>query len=130
MNPQEIICSVLEPYKPFQIALFGSRASNRAKENSDYDIMVWWNKKNFPRNKWDTDQIFDNKMYLITDKLSEALGKPVDLVVMKYVNKWQNVISDRDQTFYECVKGEAIYYKNVGGNELIDMSIKEGLYKS
>ena len=28
-------------------------------------------------------------MYSIVDKLSEALGKPVDIVVMKYVNKWQ-----------------------------------------
>lgn len=130
MNHRDIICSVLEPYNPFQIALFGSRARERPKETSDYDIMVWWNKKNFPRNKWDTDQIFDDKMYSIVDKLSEALGKPVDLVVMKYVNKWQNVISDRDRTFYECVKGEAIYYKSIGGNELIDMSIKEGLYKS
>ena len=130
MNHRNIICSVLEPYKPFQIALFGSRATGRTKENSDYDIMVWWTKKNFPRNKWNSDNIFDDKMYSIVDKLSEALEKPVDLVVMKYVNKWQNVISDSDLTFYDCVKGEAIYYKDVGGNELIDMSIKEGLYKS
>ena len=130
MDHKNIICSVLEPYNPFQIALFGSRAIGRTKENSDYDIMVWWNKKNFPRSKWDTDQTFDDKMYSIVDELSETLGKPVDLVVMKYVDKWQNVISYKDRTFYECVKGEAIYYKNVGGNELIDMSIKEGLYKS
>jgi predicted nucleotidyltransferase len=130
MNYKNIIFSVLEPYKPYQIALFGSRARGSHKQNSDYDVMVWWNKKNFPRNKWDTDQMFDDRMYRIADKLSEALGNPVDLVVMKYINKWQNLISDRDQTFYECVKGEAIYYKNVGGNELIDMSIKEGLYKS
>lgn len=130
MNHRNIICSVLEPYKPYQIALFGSRATGRTNDNSDYDIMVWWNKKNFPRNKWDNGQIFDDKMYSIVDKLSEALGKPVDLVVMKYVNKWHNVISDRDRTFYECVKGQAIYYKNVGRNELFDMSIKEGLYKS
>lgn len=130
MNHRNKILDVLEPYNPFQIALFGSRARGNHKQNSDYDIMVWWNRKNFPRNKWDTDQIFDNRMYSIADKLSEALENPVDLVVMKYVDKWQNVMSDRDQTFYECVKGEAIYYKNVGGNELIDMSIKEGLYKS
>ena len=69
-------------------------------------------------------------MYSISNKLSEALGKPVDLVIMKYVAKWQNKISDQDKIFYECIKGEAIYYKSVGGNELIDMSIKEGLYKS
>lgn len=130
MNYKNIILGVLEPFNPLQVALFGSRARGNYKESSDYDVMVWWNKKNFPRNKWDTDQMFDDRMYKIVDKLSEELGSAVDLVVMKYVNKWQNLISDRDQTFYECVKGEAIYYKNVGGNELIDMSIKEGLYKS
>ena len=49
---------------------------------------------------------------------------------MKYMNKWQNSILDRDMVLYDCVKSEAIYYKDVGGNDLIDMSIKEGLYKT
>jgi len=130
MNYRNIICEVLEPYDPYQIALFGSRARGYFKKTSDFDIMVWWEKKLFPRNKYDSDQEFDNKMYYLSDQLSEALGSSVDLVVMKFMNKWQNTISDRDRVFYECVKSEAIYFKDVGGNDLIDMSIKEGLYKT
>jgi len=130
MNFKNIICEVLEPYNPYQIALFGSRARGSFKKTSDYDIMVWWEKKKFPRNKYESDREFDNKMYYLSNKLGERLGSSVDLVIMKYMKKWQNTISDRDTTFYNCVKSEAIYFKNVGGNELIDMSIKEGLYKT
>jgi len=130
MNFKNIICEVLEPYNPYQIALFGSRARGFFKKTSDYDIMVWWEKKKFPRNKYESDREFDNKMYYLSNKLGERLGSSVDLVIMKYMKKWQNTISDRDTTFYNCVKSEAIYFKNVGGNELIDMSIKEGLYKT
>ena len=130
MNIKNIICKVLDPYNPYQIALFGSRARGCARKNSDYDIMVWWKKKDFPRGKYDSDIEFDEKMYYLSDQLSEALGSSVDLVVMKFMKKWQTTISDRDQVFYECVKSEAIYFKDVGGNYLIDMSIKEGLYKT
>ena len=30
-----------------QVALFGSRARGNYKQNSDYDVMIWWNKKTF-----------------------------------------------------------------------------------
>ena len=49
---------------------------------------------------------------------------------MKYTGKWEYSIEQRDITFYECVKSEAIYFKSTGGNELIDMSEKIGLFKT
>lgn len=130
MEFKDIICKALEPYNPYQIALFGSRANGKATKESDFDIMIWWKNRNFPKSKYESDEDFDNKMLNISYKLSSVLNAKVDLVVMRYVNKWQNNNSDRDNIFYENVKTEALYFKSVGGNELIDMSVKEGLYKT
>ena len=129
MDSNLVITNVLKPFNPYQIALFGSRARGNSKPTSDYDIMVFWKKNNFPKNKYETEDEFENKMYELANKLSKELKSSVDLVVMKYIGKWQNVNNDRDSTFYECVKSEAIYFKDVGGNELIDMSEKIGLFK-
>ena len=130
MDYKKQISEVLEPLNPFQIALFGSRARGNAKKNSDYDIMVFWKNKNFPKGKFETEDEFYDKMYKLSEKLGNVLGASVDLVVMKYTGKWEYSIEQRDITFYECVKSEAIYFKSVGGNELIDMSQKIGLFKT
>lgn len=130
MDYKKQILEVIEPLKPFQIALFGSRARGNFKKDSDYDIMVFWKSKNFPKSKIETEDEFCEKMYKLSEKLGNVLGASVDLVVMKYRGKWEYSIEEQDITFYECVRTEAIYFKSTGGNELIDMSKKIGLFKT
>jgi predicted nucleotidyltransferase len=130
MQYKKLISEVVKPLKPYQVALFGSRARGNAKPDSDYDIMIWWKNKNFPKSKYDSEQDFSDKMYVLSEKLSQTLDAPVDLVVMRYTNKWKKPESQHDAIFYECVKMEAKYFYNIGGNELIDTSIKIGLYKT
>ena len=92
--------------------------------------MVFWKSKNFPKSKIETEDEFCEKMYKLSEKLGNVLGASVDLVVMKYRGKWEYSIEEQDITFYECVRTEAIYFKSTGGNELIDMSKKIGLFKT
>ena len=44
----------------------------------------------------------------VVPAILEALGKPVDLVVMKYTGKWVNTHPERDVLFFNQVRCEAI----------------------
>ena len=129
-DSKSLILKVLAPLKPLDIFLFGSRARNTAKNSSDYDIMIFWKKSNFPYSKYESYDDFLNKMFNLSYELSVKLEAPVDMVVMKYLDKWVDNNSVHDNTFYECVKSEYISLLNKGGSELIDMSEKIGLFKS
>ena len=129
-NSNRIIVDILNPLKPYEIFLFGSRARNTANETSDYDIMVFWETKRFPRSKYESNEEFSVRMFDLSDDLSNKLKAPVDMVVMRYIDKWVNNISVHDNTFYECVRSEYISLLNNGGIELLDVSEKIGLFKS
>jgi predicted nucleotidyltransferase len=118
------IRGVLEKYKPVQAFLYGSRARGTSKPTSDYDIMIFFKKT---QGQLDETQRF----YKIAAELKVALEKPVDLVVMKCCNKWVNGHSEQDEIFFECVKYDAkcIFTEVVHGIELMDKSVKVGLFK-
>jgi len=119
---------VLAKYDPIQAVLYGSRAIGTCKPDSDYDVMVFFKKSRFPF-KETIDQR-TARFYKMANELKEALGKPVDLVVMKYIGKWINTHSERDTLFFNQVRCEAICaFKNQSGAEMCDMSEKIGLYK-
>lgn len=104
------ILNILCPLNPHDVFLFGSRARNNARETSDYDIMIFWKKSNFPHNKYESYDDYSNRMFNLSNMLSDKLNAPVDLVVMKYMNKWVNNDSVHDNTFYECVKANIYHY--------------------
>jgi predicted nucleotidyltransferase len=125
----EKIRTVLTKHDPIQGILYGSRAIGTYKPNSDYDIMVFFKKSRFPFKETAEQRFtrFNNLAY----ELKEALGKPVDLVVMKYTGKWINTHPERDVLFFNQVRCEAMnVFVNRSGAEMCDMSEKIGLYKT
>ena len=67
MNQQNnLILEVLVPLKPLDIFLFGSRARKNSKETSDYDIMVFWRKSNFPQYKYESYDCFSSRMFEVS----------------------------------------------------------------
>lgn len=123
------IRAVLEKYDPIQAVLYGSRATGLCKPTSDYDIMIFFKKSRFPFKESEEDRFA--RFYKIACELKSALGKPVDLVVMKYMGKWVNTHPERDVLFFNQVRCEAICaFEKRGGAEMCDMSEKIGLYKS
>ena len=125
----EKIRTVMSKYDPIQAVLYGSRAIGTYKATSDYDIMVFFKKSKFPF-KETAEQRF-TRFHNMACELKEALGKPVDLVVMKYNGKWVNTHSERDTLFFNQVRCEAICaFENRNGAEMCDMSEKIGLYKT
>ena len=129
MSDIEKINKALTKYDPIQAVLYGSRATGSCKPDSDYDIMVFFKKSRFPF-KESAEQRF-TRFYKMACELREILGKPVDLVVMKYNGKWMNTHCERDTLFFNQVRSEAICaFENRGGAEMCDMSEKIGLYKA
>ena len=125
----EKINKALVKYDPLQAVLYGSRATGMSKPDSDYDVMVFFKRSNFPL-KETAEQRF-TRFYKMACELKCALGKPVDLVVMKYNRKWVNTRCERDVLFYNHVSCEAICaFDNKRGAEMCDMSEKIGLYKA
>ena len=125
----EKINRALIKYDPIQAVLYGSRATGLCKPDSDYDVMVFFKKSQFPF-KESAEERFA-RFHKIACDLKDALGKPVDLVVMKYNGKWVNTHSERDTLFFNQVRCEAISaFKNRGGAEMCDMSEKIGLFKA
>ena len=129
MSDIEKINRALIKYDPIQAILYGSRATGLCKSDSDYDVMVFFKKSRFPFKESAEERFV--RFYKIACELKETLGKPVDLVVMKYNGKWVNTHSERDTLFFNQVRCEAICaFKNRGGAEMCDMSEKIGLFKS
>ena len=129
MSDIEKINRALIKYDPLQAVLYGSRATGMCKPDSDYDVMVFFKKSRFPF-KESVEQRFA-RFYKMAHELKEALGKPVDLVVMKYNGKWMNTHSERDVLFFNQVRCEAICaFDKRGGAEMCDMSEKIGLFKA
>jgi predicted nucleotidyltransferase len=124
-----VIREVLAKYDPLQAVLYGSRATGSYKPSSDYDIMVFFKRSKFPHRESEEDRFA--RFYKMACELKEALGKPVDLVVMKYNGKWTNTHSERDTLFFNQVRCEAIKIFDYSGSaEMCEMSEKIGLYKS
>jgi predicted nucleotidyltransferase len=64
------IFSILKPYKPFKVWVFGSYARNEEKSNSDLDLMVHLGKR------------IDLLDFIgIEQELSKSLGVKVDLAL-------------------------------------------------
>ncbi len=134
MSELDIIRDVLSKYNPLQAVLYGSRATGRFKSTSDYDIMVFFKKsmfKEFRESKYSSVQERDIYFQTISNELRRRLGKPVDLVVMKYQQKWVDHSQERDTIFLNNIQhdGKLIFGGN-NGIELCEMSEIIGLYKS
>ena len=129
MSDIEKINRALIKYDPIQAILYGSRATGSCKSDSDYDVMVFFKKSRCPF-KESAEQRFA-RFYKIASELKEILGKPVDLVVMKYTGKWVNTHCERDTLFFNQVRCEAICaFETRAGAEMCDMSEKIGLFKA
>jgi predicted nucleotidyltransferase len=129
MSDIEKINRALTKYDPLQAVLYGSRATGLCKPNSDYDVMVFFKKSRFPFKEPAEQRCA--RFFKMAQELKEALGKPVDLVVMKYNGKWNNMHSERDTLFFNQVRCEAICaFDKHGGAEMCDMSEKIGLFKA
>ena len=129
MTDIEKINRALTKYDPLQAVLYGSRATGMCKPDSDYDVMVFFKKSRFPFKESGEQRCA--RFFKMAQELKEALGKPVDLVVMKYNGKWNNMHSERDTLFFNQVRCEAICaFDKHGGAEMCDMSEKIGLFKA
>ena len=124
----EKINKTLAKYDPIQAVLYGSRATGLCKPTSDYDVMVFFKKSKFPFKETMEQRCL--RFYKMANELKNALGKPVDLVVMKYTGKWVNTHPERDVLFFNQVRCEAICAFNNLGAEMCDMSEKIGLFKA
>ena len=129
MSVNQTIREVLAKYEPLQAVLYGSRATGCHKPSSDYDIMVFFKRSKFPHKETEENRFA--RFYKMSCELEAALGKPIDLVVMKYNGKWVNTHSERDTLFFNQVRCEAIrIFDYIGSAEMCEMSEKIGLYKS
>jgi len=129
LSINQTINKVLAKYDPLQAVLYGSRATGSYKQSSDYDIMVFFKRSKFPHKESGEEQF--SRFSKMSCELKAALGKPVDLVVMKYTGKWVNTHSERDELFFNQVRSEAIrIFDYIGSAEMCEMSEKVGLYKS
>jgi len=105
-----------------QILLLGSLAKGSARENSDADIMICYKRNRTPS---------DEDIYSIVSSLKKAIGRDIDFIVMEYRRKYVNHMQ-RDIDFFDNVRIEGIPLVEASdvGKELVDFSVKIGLYKS
>ena len=117
-NIINIIINTLSIYKPKYIFLYGSRARNTHKDNSDVDLMVFWNHQH-PTIE---------KIIELKEKLRNALNLNVDFVNMIITNKKNMVYDERTLCYYDNVSRDAIliYYdtKQENISDLLDVSCR------
>jgi len=95
-----LIKSVIKKEDPLaQIILFGSRARNDARQESDWDILVLLNKANVTLKD---EQYIRHKLYDIELESGEALS-----TFVYSMNDWNTKLSVTP--FYENVQREGIY---------------------
>jgi predicted nucleotidyltransferase len=108
-----IILNIICPYKPEYIFLYGSRARQTHRDNSDVDLMVFW-KYPIPSS--------ENVLYL-KKLLINSLGLNIDFVNMYITNKIICVYDERTLCYYDNVSRDAIciYTKNNIKNDINDL---------
>jgi len=111
-----IVTSKLEMYKKEIVGayIYGSRARQTNRPNSDADIIVFW--------KHEYDQDF---LKSIRTSIEEELGFKIDFVACVYKKKWVEHHDQRDEAYFDNVIIDA---KSIIGTEpvkyLIEHSIK------
>ena len=111
-----IVTSKLEMYKKEIVGAFiyGSRARQTNRPNSDADIIVFW--------KHEYEQDF---LKSIRTSIEDELGFKIDFVACVYKKKWINHTDQRDEAYFDNVIIDA---KSIIGtdsiNYLIEHSIK------
>lgn len=117
----EVVPDIMIKYGACASVLYGSTARGSHKPTSDVDIMGFW--KIVPDSK-DLD--------LLIAELKSSINKDVDLVIMEKKHK-EVKIEKRDEAFISDVKADGVYIHNTTDfkavSDLIDYSIKHGLYK-
>jgi predicted nucleotidyltransferase len=115
---KNIILNTLIKYKPSYIYIYGSRARNTSKINSDVDIMIFWK---YPMPSY--EKLQEYKQDLVFN-----LKLNVDFVCMYLTNKYIKITDEKTLCYYENVILDAIcIYPENNNNilqELIDYSIK------
>ena len=114
---KKLILDILLKYDPYSIYIYGSRARQTNRPDSDIDLMVFW-KKTIP----DIDYLKNIKQQLINN-----IKINVDLVNMYIINKINKVYNDSDQCYYTNVINDSICIHETRSNnisDLIDISIK------
>ena len=112
-----IIKTVLEPYNPYGLFLYGSYAYNRASASSDVDLLVIWEKR------------IPDSCSNIKSALVEKLGKHVDFVNMIYAGKIVNEKNQSNSNFLENVYEDCIPIINDKCCILISHLIGKQVYK-
>ena len=97
-----VVKIIIDHIFPQKIFLFGSRAKNIGKENSDYDLFI------IVKNSKSTREM-EKKLYYLMAK--ESIGIAVDLIVEKE-DKFERLKNNRYLIYYQVAKyGKAIYEK-------------------
>jgi predicted nucleotidyltransferase len=114
----QIVSNILINHKPEYIYIYGSRARNNNRTNSDVDIMVFWK---YPVPNYDI-------LCEIKKQLINELNLNVDFVVMQLTNKIIKVNDEGTLCYYDNISNDAkcIYFarKNNNINDLLCYSIK------
>ena len=110
-----IVTSKLEMYKKKIVGAFiyGSRARQTNRPNSDADIIVFW--------KHEFDQDF---LKSVRASIEDELGFKIDFVACVYKNKWIDHHDLRDEAYFGNVVIDA---KQIMGNELIGFLIDHSI---
>jgi predicted nucleotidyltransferase len=85
LKEQHIIREITAKYQPTYVGLFGSYSRNEEKLNSDIDILIDFK-----------DQLDLLTIIGIEQELEEILGKKVDLITYKSLNKHLKPFIEKD----------------------------------
>jgi predicted nucleotidyltransferase len=114
----DILCNNKLFKIPSYIYIYGSRARNTSKINSDIDLMIFWK---YPVPSYDD-------LFLYKETLKSALKLNIDFVCMYITNKIVNVYDEKTKCYYDnvIIDAKCIYPENniKTISELIDCSIK------
>jgi predicted nucleotidyltransferase len=103
------VLEVLTKYNPYAVYLYGSRARQKNRPDSDADIMVFWKK-----NCYSTEDLIE-----IKDELVTHLGIDVDFVNLIFINKFVNNLESIDSCYFDNVLCDAINIFQVEKNDLV-----------